>query len=88
MKKTLLAIAMIAGLAGCNSNNEGDRALVGAGLGAATGAVVATAAGANAGGALVGAGIGAAGGAIVGAATTPRGRRCVNQYGDPVNCPY
>lgn len=86
MKKTVLAIAMIAGLgmAGCNSTNPNDRALAGGAIGAATGAVVAAAAGANTGTTLaVAAGTGIAG-AAVGAATTPR---CVNQFGDPVRCP-
>ncbi|MEM9223033.1 MAG: bacteriocin [Pseudomonadota bacterium] len=86
MKTTFVAIAMIAGLglAGCNANNSGDRALAGGAIGAATGAVIAGAAGANAGTVLaVGAASGIAG-AAVGAATTPR---CVDQFGDPIQCP-
>lgn len=87
MKKTILALACATMLVGCNSTNQGDRALVGGAVGAATGAVVAAAAGANPAGTLVGATVGAAGGAIIGSATTPRRRRCVNQFGDPVRCP-
>ncbi|ORE95878.1 bacteriocin [Acuticoccus yangtzensis] len=83
MKKYLIIAAVAAGLAGCNSNDPGDRALVGGALGAATGATVAAATGANAGGTLVGAGVGAVGGAALGAATAPR---CVNQYGTRVPC--
>ncbi|MEM8665513.1 MAG: bacteriocin [Pseudomonadota bacterium] len=86
MKKTLLAVALIAGLAGCTSTREGDRALVGGAIGAATGATIAAATGASAGGTIAAATVGAAGGAVVGAATTPR-RRCVNRFGDPVRCP-
>lgn len=86
MKQILLAVALAAGLAGCNSTNQQDRALVGGALGAATGATIAAATGADAGGALAGAGIGAVGGAVLGAATTPS-TRCVNQFGDPVPCP-
>ncbi|RAI00452.1 bacteriocin [Acuticoccus sediminis] len=84
MKKILIAVALAAGLAGCNANNTGDRALVGGALGAATGAGVAALTGASAGGVVAGSVIGGAGGAVLGAATTPR---CVNQYNQPVQCP-
>ena len=86
MKKIVLAAALIAGLgvAGCNSNNPGDRAAVGGALGAATGATIAAASGANTGTTLGVAAAGGAAGALAGAATTPR---CVNQYGEPVQCP-
>jgi len=84
MRRTIVAVAMIAGLAGCNSTNPNDRALVGGAVGAATGATVAAAAGADAGATLaVGAASGIAG-AAVGAATTPR---CVNRRGVRVPCP-
>lgn len=84
MKKILIAMTVAAGLAGCNANSSGDRALVGGALGAATGATVAAVTGAGAGGVAAGAVVGGAGGAIVGAATTPK---CVNQYNQPVECP-
>ncbi|WP_108660235.1 bacteriocin [Acuticoccus kandeliae] len=85
MKKFVLAIAMVAGLAACNSNSQTDRALVGGAVGAGTGALIASAAGANAGTTLGVAAASAVGGAVIGAATTPR--NCVNQYGNPVPCP-
>lgn len=84
MKKVLIAVALAAGLAGCNANNSGDRALVGGGLGAATGATIAAVSGASAGGVVAASVVGGAAGAIVGSATTPR---CVNQYNEPVPCP-
>ncbi|MEM7694391.1 MAG: bacteriocin [Pseudomonadota bacterium] len=86
MKRMVLAAVAAAslGLAGCNSTNEGDRALVGGALGATTGAVIASAAGASTAGTIIAATTGAAAGAIVGSATTPR---CVDQFGDPVPCP-
>lgn len=88
MRKLLLAAVLAAGLAGCNSNDPADRALVGGALGAGTGAVVAAATGANTGGVLLGTGLGAIGGSVLGAATAPRERtRCVNRYGEPVVCP-
>ncbi|MCF3933186.1 bacteriocin [Acuticoccus sp. M5D2P5] len=85
MKKVLLAMAMVAGLAACNSNSQTDRALVGGAVGGGTGALIAAAAGANPGTTLGVAAASAAGGALVGAATAPR--NCVNQYGEPVVCP-
>ena len=86
MKKIVLAVAMVAGLAACNTTEQQDRAIVGGALGAAAGSVVGAATTGTAGGALVGAGVGAVGGSVLGAATTPS-RRCVNQYGNPVPCP-
>lgn len=86
MTKFLLAAAFAVVLTGCNSNDPADRALVGGAVGAGTGAVVAAATGADAGGTLLGAGIGAIGGSVIGAATTPR-TRCVNRFGEPVPCP-
>ena len=84
MKKTIVAIALVVGLAGCNSNDPGDRAAVGA-LGAgAAGGLIAAAAGANAGTTLGVAAASAAGGAIIGAATAPK---CVNRRGERVVCP-
>ncbi|NDA47141.1 MAG: hypothetical protein EBY21_07685 [Alphaproteobacteria bacterium] len=97
MKKIILlttAIASALSLAGCNSNNSTDRALGGAALGGAAGAIIgAAASGGRSSGALAGAAIGAAGGAIAGAATTPRrcarfgydyngNRVCVRYYAD------
>lgn len=69
MKGVTLAAALAAtvGLAGCGYST-GDRALSGAGIGAAGGA----AAGALAGAPLTGAIIGGAGGAAIGAFTDPR----------------
>ena len=89
MKKRLLVAATAALLAGCQSDSQTDRALVGGGLGAATGAIIGAAAGNGAGPALAGAAIGAAGGAIVGAATTPRNCVAYDRYGNPyrVACP-
>ncbi|MFD1696572.1 glycine zipper domain-containing protein [Roseibium aestuarii] len=89
MKKLLVIGATAMLLAGCQSDSQGDRALVGAGLGAATGAVVGAAAGNGAGPALAGAAIGAAGGAIIGSATAPKNCVAYDQYGRPyrVVCP-
>ncbi|UOM34479.1 hypothetical protein [Acuticoccus sp. I52.16.1] len=84
MRKILIAVALAAGLAGCNANNSGDRALVGGALGAATGAGIAAIAGGGAGAVVASSVVGGAGGALVGAATTPK---CVNQYNEPVQCP-
>lgn len=69
MKGVTLAVVLAAavGLAGCGYST-GDRALSGAGIGAAGGA----AAGALAGAPLTGAIIGGAGGAAIGALTDPR----------------
>lgn len=89
MKHVLLLAAAAAFLAGCQSDSQRDRALVGGGLGAATGAIIGAAAGNGAGPALAGAAIGAAGGAIVGAATTPKNCVAYDRYGNPyrVVCP-
>ena len=48
MKKILLVALAAIALAGCQSSSQRDRALVGGGLGAATGAIVGAAAGAGA----------------------------------------
>ena len=75
MKKIIaLTVAMASTLAltGCNAYNPNDRALGGAAIGGATGAVIGSAASGTPGGALAGAAIGAASGAILGAATTPQ----------------
>ncbi|MEP3279979.1 MAG: bacteriocin [Stappiaceae bacterium] len=72
MKIILLVGAVALLLAGCQSDSRTDRALVGGGLGAATGAIVVAATGGTAGAALAGAAIGGAGGALIGAATTPK----------------
>ena len=89
MKKLLLIAASAAFLAGCQSDSQRDRALVGGGLGAATGAVIGAAAGNGVGPALAGAAIGAAGGAIIGSATTPKNCVASDRYGNPyrVACP-
>ncbi|MBO0343620.1 glycine zipper domain-containing protein [Roseibium limicola] len=89
MKKILIVSAATLMLAACQSNSQGDRALVGAGLGGATGAAVGAAASGTAGGALAGAAIGAAGGAIVGSATTPKNCVAYDSAGNPyrVSCP-
>lgn len=89
MKK--IAVFLIAGLAlaGCSSSSTTDRALVGGGLGAATGAVVGAAAAGTAGGALAGAAIGGAGGALIGAGTAPKDCVAYDAAGRPfaVRCP-
>ena len=79
-KAIIITIALLT-LGACSEYNRRDRALVGGGLGAATGAVIGAAAGGGAGAAVAGAGIGAVAGGLVGVATTPR--RCVgyDQYG-------
>lgn len=95
MRKFIIMGATALVLAGCTTGTtQGDRALVGGGLGAATGAVIGGLATGRAGGALAGAVIGGAGGAIVGAATTPqcpavdrRGRPVYNEYGERVTVP-
>ena len=58
-------------LAGCNRYDPGQRALVGAGIGAGTGAAIGALAGGGHG-AAVGALAGGAVGAVTGAITTPR----------------
>ncbi|MEL7528678.1 MAG: lipoprotein [Pseudomonadota bacterium] len=89
MKKLFFVAAAAALLAGCQSDSQTDRALVGGGLGAATGAIIGAAAGGGVGPALAGAAIGGAGGAIVGAATTPKNCVAYDRYGNPyrVVCP-
>ena len=65
---TAAAAALLIGLAACDPNDPGQRALGGAAIGAGAGALIGGVAGGNAGtGALIGAGVGAIGGA----ATTP-----------------
>ncbi|MEP3046075.1 MAG: glycine zipper domain-containing protein [Roseibium sp.] len=89
MKKLTLIVATAALLAGCQSDSQRDRALVGGGLGAATGAVIGAATGGGAGAALAGAAIGGVGGAVVGSATTPKNCVAYDQNGNPyrVVCP-
>jgi hypothetical protein len=65
-KSASMAAVLALGLAGCGTST-GDRAVSGAGLGAAGGAII----GAMAGAPGTGAAIGAAGGAAIGAATDP-----------------
>ncbi len=72
MKKTIASLILLAGLAGCNSTNQNDRALTGGLIGAGAGALVGGVATGTGGGAVAGAAIGGAGGAIIGASTTPR----------------
>ncbi|MDJ1159521.1 hypothetical protein QNA08_14890 [Chelatococcus sp. SYSU_G07232] len=74
MKKALVFAAVALGLAACNPNNPGDRAVGGALIGGGAGALVGGLASGTAGGALVGGAIGAAGGAMIGAATAPKCR--------------
>jgi uncharacterized protein YcfJ len=66
------AVLALVAVAGCNTVEQ-DRALIGGGLGAATGAVIGAATGGGAGAAVAGAAIGGVAGAAVGAATAPRG---------------
>ncbi len=89
LKKVLIVSAAALMLAACQSSSQGDRALVGAGLGAATGAAVGAAATGDVGGALVGAAVGGAGGAIVGSATAPKDCVAYDRNGNPfrVACP-
>ncbi len=81
MKQLVIASLAALLLAGCQSDSQGDRALVGGGLGAATGAAIGAAATGDVGGALVGGVIGGAGGAMVGAATTPKNCIATDRYG-------
>ena len=77
MKKiVLVATAMVSALAlgGCNSPYREDRAVAGAVVGGATGALIGAAATGRTGGALAGGLIGAAAGSIISAESTPR--RC------------
>lgn len=69
--KVVVPVIAVLALAGCsNPYDPGQRALGGAGLGAAGGALVGGVLGGGQG-ALAGAVIGGAGGAVAGAATTP-----------------
>ncbi len=84
MKKVLLtvgAIALAGTVSGCSPREE--RIVGGAGIGAATGAVIGGLAGGGRG-ALAGAAIGGVGGAIVADATRPRYRCWYNSYGERV----
>jgi len=77
------AVLALVAMAGCNTVEQ-DRALVGGGLGAATGAVIGAATGGGVGAAVAGAAIGGVGGAAIGAATAPRGYcHAVNRNGRP-----
>jgi hypothetical protein len=95
MKKVILTVAVLASslsLAACNSYDPGDRAVGGALLGAAGGALVGAAVTGRPGGALAGAAIGGASGAVVGAATTPQPGGCArvgyDYYGNRVCLAY
>lgn len=69
---TVLAGVVAMSVAGCASDNPGDRAVGGGVLGGVAGAAIGAGVSKNKGrGALIGGAIGAAGGAAVGAATTP-----------------
>ncbi|WP_417769862.1 glycine zipper domain-containing protein [Stappia sp.] len=81
MQKILIVSAATLFVAACQSDSQSDRALVGGGLGAATGAAVGPAATGDVGGALVGAAVGGVGGAAVGAATTPKNCVARDRYG-------
>ena len=97
---TISFITMIT-LIGCQSNSTTDRALIGGGLGAATGAIIGESLGdGRPGAAIPGAIIGGSAGAIIGAATAPPQdtelegeppRECVgyDRYGNPfpIVCP-
>ncbi len=88
MRNIFLIVPVVLSLGACGQTETENRALGGAAIGGATGAVVGGLATGRAGGALAGAAVGAAGGAIVGAATTPRrdcyydawGRRVCDYY--------
>ena len=100
MRIFIVAIVTTFVLPACQSNQSTDRALIGGGLGAATGAIIGDSLGDGKKGAAVpGAIIGGAAGAIIGAATTPEPepregeppRECVgyDRYGNPfpIVCP-
>lgn len=87
MRKIVLTAAVALSLGACAQTETENRALGGAAIGGATGAVVGGLATGRAGGALAGAAVGAAGGAIVGAATTPRSNCYYNSWGRRV-CDY
>ncbi|MXN63655.1 bacteriocin [Stappia sp. GBMRC 2046] len=81
MNKILALAACSLLLAGCSSDSQRDRALLGGGLGAATGAAIGAATGGGAGAAVAGAAIGAVGGGVIGAATAPKNCIATDQYG-------
>ena len=87
MRSILIVTALTLGLGACATERE-NRALGGAALGAAGGALIGAAATGRAGGAVVGGLIGAGTGAVVADATRPRyyGRRCYydRYYGERV----
>jgi uncharacterized protein YcfJ len=94
MRKILIIGLAALSLAGCTGSTQGDRALAGGGIGAATGAVIGGLATGRTSGAVAGALIGGATGAVVGAATTPqcqavdrRGRPVFDAYGNPITVP-
>ena len=101
MRILILSFFVVIMLIGCQSNSTTDRALIGGGLGAATGAIIGDSIGDGKPGAAVpGAIIGGAAGAIIGAATAPPPapviegeppRECVgyDRYGNPfpIVCP-
>ena len=101
MKILIATIFTVFTLTACQSNNATDRALIGGGLGAATGAIIGDNVGdGKPGSAVPGAIIGGAAGAIIGAATAPPPpeppegeppRECVgyDRYGNPfpIVCP-
>lgn len=76
MKKTLLAIALIAPLAGCTATERG------ASVGAASGAVIGGVATGNVRGAAVGAAVGGVAGALIGNAQEPGYCRYRNSRGE------
>jgi uncharacterized protein YcfJ len=86
MKKLIAIAALALTLAGCQSDNPNDRALVGGTAGALGGALIGGAITGDGRGALVGAAIGGVGGAVAGAATTPQRRTCraYDRYGNPI----
>ncbi|MTI19214.1 bacteriocin [Rhodobacteraceae bacterium RKSG542] len=88
MKKIALVCAVLLTVAGCNTNNKGDRTLAGAGLGAATGAAIG-AAGGDRNDAVRGALIGGLAGGILGRATAPKNCTAYDRNGRPyaVACP-
>lgn len=76
------AVAAAALLAGCSPREQ--RVAAGAGVGAATGAVIGGLATGHGSGALAGAAIGGVAGAVVADSTRPRTRCWYNAYGERV----
>jgi hypothetical protein len=74
MKKTFIALALLAGVAGCTQTEQG--AAIGGLGGAAIGAAVAGP-GDRVPGAVIGGAVGAAAGALVGRAADRRSNQCV-----------